>query len=136
MSDIFLTPEDLLTGMAMTFDVVVPADLLRPVRAGSSGNSDSVRKLEGDGPSPSQADRAAQSVVQIRPLTIGTFQLILKASKHDPGLLPLLMIKESLVQPTLSLEQTKQLPLGLVTFLLEQIRQVSGLTEKKSPSRS
>ena len=131
MADIFLTPEDLLTGVAMTFEVVVPAHLVRsalPSRRESPARAEQSESMGGA--------RAAQSVVQIRPLTIGTFQLILKASKSDPGLLPLLLIKESLVQPTLSLEQIKQLPLGLVTFLIEQIRQVSGLAEKKSPSKS
>jgi hypothetical protein len=118
MSEIHLTPEDLLAGATMTFDVVVPMHLLP---------SPQTTMADGE-------NRPSQSVVQIRPLTIGTFQLIMKAAKTDAGLIPLLIIKESLVQPTLSLEQTKRLPLGLVNFLVDQIRQVSGLTEKKSPS--
>jgi hypothetical protein len=36
------------------------------------------------------------------------------------------------VQPALSLGQVKQLPLGLVNFLIAHIREISGLTEKKS----
>jgi hypothetical protein len=58
----------------------------------------------------------------------------MKASRQDAGLIPLLMIKESLVEPTLSLEQVKQLPLGLVNFLIDNIRQISGLTGKKNLS--
>ena len=116
MTDLLLTPDDLLAGAATTFDVALPSHLL------------TAESSEGEG------DR--RWIVQIRPLTIGTFQLIMKAAKQDTGLIPLLMIKESLVQPALTLEQAKRLPLGLVNFLIDQIRQVSGLTEKKSRSMS
>jgi hypothetical protein len=118
MSVLQLTPEDLLAGAESTFEIAVPAQLLHP-----------------DHPSASPPSSAGQTrVVQLRPLTIGTFQLIMKAAKQEAGLIPLLMIKESLVQPTLSLDQIKQLPLGLVNFLIDHIRQISGLTGKKSPS--
>lgn len=109
-----LTPEELLAGSAVTFDVVIPPEILRP------GDRNSSQEV----------------IVQLRPLTIGTFGLIMKAAKSDPGLIPLLMIKESLVQPQLSLEQVKGMHLGLVNFLIAQIRQISGLSEKKSPSGS
>ncbi|NEP85197.1 MAG: hypothetical protein F6K39_48200, partial [Okeania sp. SIO3B3] len=68
----------------------------------------------------------------LRPLTIGTFGLIMKAAKNDPGLIPSLMIKESLVKPAMSLDQVKQMHIGLVNFLIAQIRQISGLTPKKN----
>jgi hypothetical protein len=42
------------------------------------------------------------------------------------------MIKESLVEPALSIEQVKQLHLGLINYLIGHIRQISGLAEKKS----
>ena len=114
MAELQLTPEDLLAGAAVTFDIAVPHSVLRP---GENGNlKENEREL----------------IIQLRPLTIGAFQLIMKATKHDTGLIPLLMIKESLVQPVLSLEQIKQLHLGLINFLIGHIRQISGLTEKKS----
>lgn len=103
-----LTPEDLLAGAAATFEVEVPAEVLRPAGPGAAGGT-----------------------VQLRPLSIGAFQLILKAAKNDPGLIPLLMVKEALVSPRMSLEQVRQLHLGLVTFLVEHVREVSGLGEKK-----
>lgn len=118
MVDHHLTPEELLSGAAMTFEIAIPPAVLHP------GSQSSETTLE------------ASPIVQIRPLTIGTFQLIMKAAKNDVGLIPLLMIKESLVQPALSLEQIKRLHLGLVNFLIGQIRQISGLTEKKMPSTS
>ncbi len=111
-SEFQVTPEDLLAGVAVTYDVTVPAQFLQ-------------REVNGQ---PSDKNL----VLQIRPLTIGTFQLIMKAARQDAGLIPLLMIKESLVRPALSLEQVKQLHLGLVNFLIAHIREISGLTEKKS----
>lgn len=70
--------------------------------------------------------------VRIRPLSIGTFQLIMKAAREDAGMIPLLMIKECLVEPQLDLPQTRRLPVGLIEFLVTQIRTISGLTEKKT----
>lgn len=114
MSNSFvLSPEDLFLGSDQVFEVSVPLEILRPL----------------DPPGDSES---ATPIVQLRPLTIGTFQLIMKAARQDPGLVPLLMIKESLVQPVLNLEQIKQLHLGLVNFLIEQIREISGLTGKKN----
>ena len=113
MADSQITPEDLLAGAAVSYDVTIPAQVLHP--------------------SGAQAGQARDTVVQLRPLTIGTFQLIMKASRQDAGLIPLLMIKESLVSPALSLEQVKALHLGLVDFLIAHIREISGLVEKKSP---
>jgi hypothetical protein len=111
-----LTPEDLLLGAANTFEVEIPSSILYPGGGDGSRNENSAM------------------VIQLRPLTIGTFQLIMKASRQDVGLIPLLMIKESLIEPSLSLEQVKQLHLGLVNFLIENIRQISGLTGKKNLS--
>jgi hypothetical protein len=111
-----LTPEDLLIGASITFDVAIPHNVLHP-----GGNQ-------------SLTDEHQQNmIVQLRPLTIGTFQLIMKAARNEPALIPLLMIKESLVQPVMSLEQVKQLHLGLVNFLIQNIREISGLTGKKTP---
>lgn len=108
-----LSPDDLLAGASATFEVEVPAEVLHP------------------GGAPAGFGAAEGGTVQLRPLSIGTFQLILKAAKNDPGLIPLLMVKEALVAPKLSLEQVRQLHLGLVSFLVAHVREVSGLGEKK-----
>jgi hypothetical protein len=108
---VVLTAEELLAGNAMTFDIVVPPAVLRP---------------------GSEAGPAPETVVRLRPLTLGTFLLIMKAAREDSSLIPLLMIQEALVEPKLALPQIRQLHLGLMTFLLGQVRQISGLTEKKS----
>lgn len=120
MTPLQLTPEDLLAGATITFDVVIPASILHPGETGQLP----------------EGNREQEMVVQLRPLTIGAFQLIMKAARNDTGLIPLLMIKESLLEPVLSLEQIKRLHLGLVNFLIENIRQISGLTGKKNPSMS
>lgn len=113
MAEYSLSAEALLAGAAVTHTIVIPPSLLH---GGQDGTTSA----------------AAEAVVMLRPLTIGTFQLIMKAAKNDASLIPLLMIKESLVQPTLTLEQVKGLHLGLVHFLIAHIRDISGLTEKKS----
>src|SRR5947209_2796267 len=112
MAEMLLTPDDLLAGAAATLDVAIPHGVLYP-------------------DTQSIPDDAEPPLVRLRPITIGTFQLIMRASKSDAGLIPLLMIKESLVAPELSLDQIKRMHLGLVNFLIEQIREISGLTEKK-----
>jgi len=111
VAELNLTPEELLAGAAVTHAVTVPPEVIWP------GKNDAAR----------------EPVVTLKPLTIGTFQLIMKAARQDVSLIPLLMIKESLVQPALTLEQVKSLHLGLVNFLIGRIREISGLAEKKSP---
>jgi hypothetical protein len=103
-----LTAEDLLAGAEAVFEVVIPEGMLPAAKGG-------------------------EAVVQIRPLSIGAFQLILKAAKNDAALIPLLMIKEALAEPALGVDQVKRLPLGLVDLLVDNIREISGLTQKKSP---
>src|SRR3954454_9108280 len=114
MNQLILTAEDLLAGANTTFEVLIPPDLLQPAKTEGS-----------NGVAPEEA------LVRIRPLTIGVYQLIMKAARTDPGLIPLLMIKESLAEPVMSLDQVRRLPLGLVELLIDQIREVSGLIKKK-----
>lgn len=102
-----LTAEDLLAGTSALHSIAIPTDLL-PSKAGAGGQ------------------------VQVRSLSIGAFQTIMKAAKDDPSLIPLLMVKECLTEPKLSIQQVRELPVGLVEFLVAQIRTVSGLTEKKT----
>ncbi|HEY1012199.1 MAG TPA: hypothetical protein VGE07_05785 [Herpetosiphonaceae bacterium] len=106
-----LTAEDLLAGAEATYDIAVPPEVLAPGQPGA----------------------ARALTVRIRPVTIGAFQLIMRAARGDAGLIPLLLIKEALAEPAMSLEQVKRMHLGLVNFLIGHIREISGLTEKKSP---
>ena len=112
MSKIVLTAEDLLAGANTTLELAIPPEILRLGQQASSNGS--------------------ERIVKLRPLTIGEFQLIMKASREDAGLIPLLMIKEAVIEPELSLAQIKKMHLGLIEFLTMNIREVSGLAQKKS----
>jgi hypothetical protein len=110
-----VTAEDLMVGVAATYEITIPPEVLRP------------------GPNGNVAGQRDGLVIKLRPLSIGVFQLIMKAAREDPGLIPVLMIKESLVRPSMSVEQVKQLHLSMVSFLVDHIRTISGLVEKKTP---
>jgi hypothetical protein len=101
-----LKAEDLLAGSKAVYDIVVPAAVLAPGLA---------------------ADEDEQRCVRLRPLSVAVLTLISRAARDDPGLVPLLMIKEALVEPALTLEQIRQLHLGLVQFLISQVNLISGL---------
>lgn len=101
------TASDLLAGSAATHDVPIPHAVLRP------------GEPAGDEPA---------LVVALRPLTVGRLALISRAARDDNSLIPLLMIKESLVDPALPLERIRDLHIGLVHHLVSRINRISGLT--------
>jgi hypothetical protein len=102
------TAEDLLAGSATVHEVTVPRAVLHPDE-------------------PPGAD-AAGVVVALRPLTVGRLALISRAARDDPSLVPLLMVKESLVEPALPLERIREMHIGLVHHLVSRINRISGLT--------
>lgn len=102
-----LAAQDLLAGSGVTHDVRVPREILAP---GTQPPED-----VGDG------------TVRMRPLSIAVLALISRAAREDPGLIPLLMIKESLVEPALGLDQIRQMHVGLVHFLVGKVNLISGL---------
>lgn len=105
-----LSAEDLLQGSAAIHDVVVPPAVLHP------GNDPAQASLE-----PGQ--------VRLRPLTLSTLTLISRAAQDDPGLVPLLMIQEAMVEPAMKVNQIQRLHVGLVHFLVSRINLISGLSE-------
>ncbi|MFM2119591.1 MAG: hypothetical protein RL722_1059 [Pseudomonadota bacterium] len=106
-----LTAQDLLAGSLLVHDIAIPAAVLHP---GQDETGDAA------------ADRA-ERVVRLRPLKVGTLALITRAARDDAALLPLLMIKEALVAPVLTLDQARQMHAGLVQFLVAAINHISGL---------
>lgn len=102
-----LTPQELLAGSLLVHDVVVPQALLHPGQAAP--------------------DDAAERLVRLRPLKVATLALISRAARDDASLVPLLMVKESLVAPALSFDQLRQMHAGLVQFLVAEIHRISGL---------
>ena len=101
-----LSPQDLLAGGSATHDVPIPEAVIQPGSEGA-GNAGSVR---------------------LRPLSVATLTLISRASRDDASLIPLLMIKEAMVDPPVSLDQVRQMHIGLVHYLIGQINLISGLT--------
>jgi hypothetical protein len=103
-----LSAQDLLAGSSLIHEIEIPQEILRP---GTNGR-----------------ETAASGAVRLRPLSVATLTLISRAAREDAGLVPVLIIKEALVEPALTLDQIRQLPVGLVYFLVSRINQISGLT--------
>lgn len=103
-----LSAQDILAGSSAVHAVAIPASVLSP--GGAPG-------LEG-----------LPGLVRLRPLRIGTLALISRAAREDASLVPLLIIKESLVEPALTLDQVRLLHAGLVQYLVLRINALSGLS--------
>jgi len=107
----FLTPEELMAGGSLTYQVDIPAEVLAP---GENGNS------------PKEGD--AKNQVKLRPLTVKDVQLIAKAAKDDEVLTSVLMIQKAMVEPTLKQNEVAAMHSGLVRYLVDQINRISGLS--------
>jgi len=103
-----LAAEDLLASSQMIHEVTVPPSILGPGQDGERANWG--------------------GLVRVRPLSIGVLTLISRAARDDPGLVPLLVIKEGVVEPVLSLDQIRKMHVGLVHWLVGQVNRVSGLS--------
>jgi hypothetical protein len=113
-----ITPEELLAGNSTTFDVEIPAALLQPEPDGAQPRSTSGRKI------------------RLRPLTVKDIQLIAKAAKDDEVLTSVLMIHKAIVDPPLKQNQIADLRGGLVSFLVDHINRISGLTTTEDELRA
>lgn len=108
-----LSVQDLLAGGGLVHEVAIPEAVLHP-----QSQAQEQTGTHGD---------LSGGVVRLRPLSVGRLSLISRAARDDAGLVPLLMIKEALVEPAVSLEQAQQMHVGLVQFLMAQINLISGL---------
>lgn len=102
-----LAAEDLLAGSQAIHKVFVPKAILSP--------------------GLDLQDGAQAGYVQLRPLNVATLALISRAARDEPSLVPLLTIKEALVEPVVTLNQLKQFHIGLVHYLVSRINRISGL---------
>lgn len=109
-----LTPQDLLAGGLLVHEIDVPPTLLNP----------------------GQPDDGVARRVRLRPLKVATLALISKAAHDDASLVPLLIVKESLVEPALTFDQVRQLHAGLVQFLVAEANRISGLDADGSAARA
>jgi hypothetical protein len=117
MSTILVTPEELLAGKEMIYDVTIPSDILRP-------------KLNAKEVAPEVEKR-----IRLRPLTVKDVQLILKAAKDDEVLTSILMIQRAVVEPALKQNQVAEMHSGLIGFLVDCINRISGLTTSEAELR-
>jgi len=112
------TPEELLAGSELTYDVEIPPSLLRPSLNGETA-----------------ADASARQV-RIRPLTVRDVQLIARAAKNDEVLTSILMVQRAVVAPPLKDRDISGMHGGLVQYLVERINRISGLTTDDDELRS
>lgn len=98
-----LSAGDLLAGSRVAHEVVVPGKLLTP------------------------GGESADGLVKLRPLCLAALTAISLAARQDAGLIPVLMVKESLLEPELGVDDIRRLHVGLVQFLLDRINEISGL---------
>jgi hypothetical protein len=112
----FLSAQELLSGSRLTHDIRVPESVLHP-------------NAESAAPGSAAGNGHAPAIVRMRPLTVATLTLIARAARDDEGLTPLLIVKESLVEPVLTLDQIRQLHAGLIHFLVSRAYRISGLTD-------
>src|SRR5262245_13816400 len=113
----FVTPEELLAGKEITYDIDIPADILHPT-------------LEGQ---PVAGESAGQ--IRLRPLTVKDVQLIAKAAKDDEVLTSVLMIQRAVVEPPLKQHDIASMHGGLVRFLVDRINRISGLSTTEDDLR-
>jgi hypothetical protein len=106
-----LSPEELLAGSALTYEIEVPAEVLRPGAVSANGNG--------------------HGAVRLRPLTVSDLQVISRAAKENDSLLATLMVQRALVEPAMTVAQVASAHAGLVEFLLEHVNRVSGIAAGK-----
>lgn len=108
MKTVSVTAEELVQGASPEYELAIPLNIVNP-----AGNKDTGDKT---------------MIIKIKTLTIEVFQLILKAARDDDSLIPLLVVKEAVIEPKLTFNQIKRMHVGLITFIVERIREVSGMT--------
>lgn len=113
----FITPEELLAGKEMTFEIEIPPEILYPTPDGKPPKGEPRKKI------------------RLRPLTVKDVQLIAKAAKEDEVLTSVLMIQRAVVEPKLKQHEISDLPSGLVRFLIDRINHISGLSTTEDEMR-
>jgi hypothetical protein len=106
-----LSADELLAGGSASFNVQIPAALLRPALAGTRA-----------------PDATPAGEVVLRPLLVRDVERVTRAAKEQKVLSSVLMVQQALVTPKLSVEQVASLPAGLLQFLLAQVNALSGLS--------
>ena len=106
-----LSADELLAGSALTFEVTVPAGVLRP---------------------GADAEPGEPATVRLRPLTVADLQVVTRAAEESDALTATLMVQRALVEPELSVTDVTGMPVGVLEFLLERVNELSGLALSRS----
>ena len=114
----YVSPEELMSGREMTFEVCIPPGVLRPSAGGKPDNGGGAAKT-----------------IKLRPLTVRDVQLIAKAAKDDEVLTSVLMIQRAVVEPPLKQNEIADMHSGLVGFLVDHINRISGLSTTEDEVR-
>ncbi|MCI0486807.1 MAG: hypothetical protein L0229_09425 [Blastocatellia bacterium] len=113
----FVTPEELLAGKDLTFEIAIPPEVLHPSPDGKPQNGEAAKKIK------------------LRPLTVKDVQLIARAAKDDEVLTSVLMIGRAVVEPQLKQSEIANMHSGLVRFLVDAINRISGLSTTEDEVR-
>lgn len=65
--------------------------------------------------------------VRLRPLTVRDLRLIGRAARDNEDLTAALMVRQALVEPTLTIEEVEAMPAGLLQHLLREVNRISGI---------
>jgi hypothetical protein len=114
----FLTPEELMAGGSLSYEVEIPREVLAPGRNGAGFKAGEAKKE-----------------VKLKPLTVKDVQLIAKAAKGDEVLTSVLMIQKAMVEPALKQNEIAGMHGGLVRYLVDQINHISGLSTTEDEMR-
>jgi hypothetical protein len=106
-----VSAEELLAGSALTYEIEIPADVLRPGTKDQSQNG--------------------HNTVRLRPLTVADLQIISRAAKESDSLLATLMVQRALVEPEMTVAQVAAAHAGLVEFLLGEVNRISGISTSR-----
>jgi hypothetical protein len=117
-----LTADDLLLGASTTFEVTVPSDVLLPAGDGSSPSPAATRTSLA-----AVVDENGDATVVLRPLQLADIARIDRAGRQDGTLVSVLMVAQSLVQPSVTVDDVQRMHAGLVEFLLGHVNRISGL---------
>ena len=68
----------------------------------------------------------------IKPVNMGEAIMVQKASKGDQAESGIWLVKSALINPKLTTEQIKKMPLGTIGKLVEKINEISGVDSEKT----
>ncbi len=115
-----LSAEELLAGSTLTYEVQIPAQILRPARSPALKHF-ALKDVAGSATAETHS-------VRLRPLTVRDLQRISRAAKESDSLVATLMVQQALVEPKMSVAQVAALHVGLMQFLLQQTNKISGIS--------